>query len=85
MIGRTVACILLLISVIALPFWISVILALAAMFYFNFFIEAIFIFLISDLIHGVSEPKLFNLVFASFFVSVLIFVGMEVLKKKLRF
>lgn len=67
-----------------MPFWVSVILALAGMAYFSFFWEAVVLFLLSDLLYGVAEVRFLNLFFVSFLVSLLILIAIELLKKKLR-
>ena len=82
---RILAFLILLISILAFPLWVSAILALLGMMYFYFFIEAVILFLISDLLYGVPELKFFNIVFVSFFASLVIFIILKLLKKKLRF
>jgi len=84
MLLRILASIVLLLSVLFLPFWVSVILALASMAYFSFFLEAVFLFLLSDLLYGVKEPKLFNMIFVSFSIALVCFIILELLKKRLR-
>ncbi len=44
-----------------MPFGMSVILGLVGMVYFPFFIEAVVVFLISDLFFGTSEVKFFDI------------------------
>ena len=66
-----------------MPFWVSVILAFASMAYFPFFLEAVFLFLLSDLLYGVPEPRLFNSTFVSFFAALICFIILELFKKKL--
>lgn len=85
MILRILASVLLLFSILSLPLWVSAILALAAMIYFSFFIEAVALFLISDLLYGVPRPIFFNIIFVSFIAALIFFVIIELLKKKLRF
>lgn len=82
---RILAFILLLFSVLFLPFWVSVILALGAMVYFPVFWEATALFLLSDLLYGASEAKFFGMVFVSFFASIAVLIAIETLKKRLRF
>jgi len=67
-----------------MPFWVSVILALAGMAYFSFFWEAVVLFLLSDLLYGVSETRFLNIFFISFLVSLLVLILVELIKKKLR-
>ena len=85
MLLRILASIILLWSVLFMPFWVSVILALAGMAYFPFFVEALFLFLLIDLLYGVPEPRLFDMVFVSFTPALICFIILELLKKKLRF
>jgi len=85
MILRILASIILLLSVLFMPFWVSAILALAGMAYFPFFLEAVFLFFLSDLLYGVPEPRLFNIVFVSFILALTCFIIIELLKNKLRF
>ena len=84
MILRILAAFILLFSILFLPFWMSVVLALAGMAYFSFFLEAVFLFFLSDLLYGAPEPKLFNMVFVSFFSAFVCFIILELLKRKLR-
>ncbi|OGJ06413.1 hypothetical protein A2456_02390 [Candidatus Nomurabacteria bacterium RIFOXYC2_FULL_36_19] len=76
--------ILLLISVLFLPIWISAILALIGMIYFSLFLEAVFLFLLSDLLFGLKENGPFGIIFFSFTITLICFVILELLKKKLR-
>jgi uncharacterized membrane-anchored protein YitT (DUF2179 family) len=68
-----------------LPFWVSSLLAIAGMFYFNLFIEAVIIFLMSDFIYGVSEQKFHDNMFVSFLVSMILLTIIEIVKRKLKF
>jgi hypothetical protein len=80
---RILASIVLLWSVLFMPFWVSVILAAIGMAYFPFFLEAVFILLLSDLLYGV--PEFLNIALASFAAALACFIILELLKKKLRF
>lgn len=84
MILRILASVILLLSILFMPLWVSVILALLGMVYFSFFIEAVLLFLLSDLLYGAPEPKLFNIIFASSVLAFIYFVILELLKNKLR-
>ncbi len=84
MILRILASFLLLLSILYMPFWLSVILALAGMIYFSVYWESVVLFLLSDLLYGVREEKFFNMFFISLIVSFLVLIIVEVLKKKLR-
>ncbi|MFA5095179.1 MAG: hypothetical protein WC447_00745 [Candidatus Paceibacterota bacterium] len=67
-----------------MPFWVSIILALAGMVYFSFFWESVVLFFLSDLLYGVSEARFFNIFFVSLIVSFLVLIIIELLKKKIR-
>ncbi len=88
MVLRILASILLLLSVFFAPFWVTVILALTSMAYFKFFIEAVFLLLLSDLLFGVkvgpslSGDSTFTPV--SFLVTLVCFIVIQLLKDKLR-
>lgn len=85
MIYRILTSLLLLFSILFMPFWISVILALASMIYFSVFWEATVLFLLSDLLFGVKEAKFSGAVFISFVFSIIILLIIEIIKKKTRF
>ncbi|MDO8659995.1 MAG: hypothetical protein Q7K54_05365 [Candidatus Parcubacteria bacterium] len=85
MILRILAVTILLFSILFWPFWLSVILALMGMIYFSFFLEAPLLFLLSDLLYGIPEPRFFNLVFISFIYASICFIVIEFIKKKTRF
>ncbi|MFA6256914.1 MAG: hypothetical protein WCT29_01240 [Candidatus Paceibacterota bacterium] len=82
---RILASAVLLFSVIYLPFWVTVILALAGIIYFSVYWEAVALLFLSDVLYGVSEDKFFGMVFVSFFVSLIVLFAVEALKKKLKF
>jgi len=85
MIPRILASVFLLFSILFLPFWVSIILALAGMIYFNIFWEATILFLLSDLLYGMKDAKNSPIIFISFIVSVLFLIIIEIIKKKLKF
>jgi len=85
MLIRILASIFLLFSILFMPFWVSIILALAGMFYFAIFWEALALFLISDLLYGVREAKFHEIIFVSFILAIIFFLIIEILKKKLKF
>ncbi len=68
-----------------MPLWVSVVLALGGMIYFKVFWEAVALFLLSDLLFGVKEARLYGFIFVSFFVSLIIIIAVEIFKKKLKF
>lgn len=81
---RIIAILLLLLSILFLPFYISIILTALMMLYFSIFWESVTLFLLSDLLFGVKTEKFFGINFASFIVSVIVLLVLEVIKKKLR-
>jgi len=85
MIYRILASFLFLLSILFMPWWVSVILGLAGMIYFNKFFEAAVLFLLADLLFGVREVKFHNMIFVSFIITTIILIIIEVVKKKLKF
>lgn len=82
---RIFAFVVLLFSILFMPFWVSVILALAGMIYFSIFWEAVAIFLLSDLLYGAKEAKFFGAVFVSFVIFAIVLMAVEITKRKLKF
>jgi len=68
-----------------MPFWVYLTLAFMGMIYFSFFIEAIFLFFLSDLLYGTKEARFFDMFFVSFIISILLLIFVEFLKRKLKF
>jgi len=83
--ARILAAFLLLFSILFMPLWVSVVLALAGMIYYPFFLEAIFLFLLSDVLYGIPEPSFLNMIFISFLTATIVLIIIEFLKKKLKF
>jgi len=84
MIYRILASFLLLFSVLFMPFWVSVILALAGMIYFSRFFEAPVLFLLSDSLFGAKEARFNGMVFISFIIVAIVLIIIEIVKKKTR-
>jgi len=84
MILRIFTSLLLLISILFWPFWVSIILGLIGIIYFSKYWESIILFLLSDLLYGTKEERFFNIYFISFIISLLTLIIIEFLKKKLR-
>jgi len=82
---RVFTSILLVLSIFFMPFWLSVVLALAGMMYFRYYIEAVFVFLIGDLLYGAAEPKLYGVTFALSIMNLLLFICIEYIKPKLKY
>ena len=85
MILRISASILLLFSILFMPFWVSVILAFASMIYFSKFFEATILFFLSDLLYGTKETKGFPIIFTSFIMDIIVLIIIETMKKKVKF
>ena len=82
---RILATIIILLSVLFMPFWFSVILVLLGIIYFSFFFEALILIFISDLLHGANEGRYFHSIFLSLVIFSLLFILIEFLKKKFIF
>jgi predicted anti-sigma-YlaC factor YlaD len=82
---RICLAIILLFSVLFLPFWVSLCLAIVGMVFFSVFIEAVALLLLSDLLFGARESRLFNVFFVSMIISVVLLVVIEFFKSKSSF
>lgn len=82
---RIIASVILLCSILFMPFWLSVILAFFAIVYFPLYFEAVILFFLSDLLYGAREARFFGIVVISFIIAILLLAGMEIFKKKLKF
>ncbi|OGI92405.1 hypothetical protein A2933_00385 [Candidatus Nomurabacteria bacterium RIFCSPLOWO2_01_FULL_46_18] len=82
---RIIFFIILLASILFLPFWVSFLLAIIGMVFFLYYFEAIFILFISDLLYGATEARYFNLTFVSLVLSVILFLAIQFLKKRSTF
>ncbi len=85
MVLRILASIILLWSVLFMPFWLTVLLAIAGIIYFHLFFEALGAMLLSDLLFGTHEVKFSGIVFVSFVASIIFLIAAELIKKKLKF
>lgn len=85
MLYRVITGIVLFLSIFFVPFWVSLVLAVFAIIYFDYFFEAVFSMLVSDILYGVREEKLWNIVFFSTIVLMLFLILMEVFKRYLKF
>ncbi len=85
MLIRISAVILVLFSVLFMPFWLTILLVLAGMFYFSIFWEAVVLLLLSDFLYGVGEIRFQGVVFVSSIIATIVLLAIEALKKKLKF
>ena len=67
-----------------MPFWVSAILGISGIIYFNFFIEATALALVSDLLYGIKEERYFGLVFVSFVSTTIVLIISEIIKKQIK-
>jgi hypothetical protein len=84
MVARILFSILLLFSVLFLPFWVSIILGLIGIGYFPLYWEATALFLLSDLLYATPETKFLGIYFAALIIFILVLILAESLKRKIR-
>lgn len=82
---RIIFDLLLLLSVLFGPFWLSVILALAGFFLFPKFWEGVILLFLSDLLFGIKTPGFWGMPYVSIFIGAIAFGLVEYLKKHIRF
>jgi len=68
-----------------MPFWVSIILALFGIIYFRYYWESTILLFISDLLYGIKEDRFWDIYIISFFISFIVLLIAEMLKKKIRF
>jgi len=76
---------LLLISILFFPFFISLIIAVAGMFFIKYYWEVLVLFFIFDLIYGIQGNTIFSFYFGSLLLAICLLLIIEFFKKKLRF
>ena len=82
--SRIIATLVILFSVLFLPFWVTGILAFCGIVYFEFFLEGVFLMLLVDLLYGVQEQIFFNFYFVTFLVSLVLLFSLKFFKRKTR-
>ena len=85
MVARITFSVLILFSVLFLPFWVTAILTIVGIFLFSFYLESVFLLFLSDLLFGVKEEKLFGIFFFSFITSLIFLLLVEISKRKIKF
>ena len=85
MLLRVSSSLLILVSILFFPFWVSIILAILGVIYFRIFWEAIILFFISDLLFGIKEIRFLNTTLISTICLVIILILVEFIKRKLKF
>jgi len=81
---RTLIFFILILSVFFMPWWVSVCLGILGIIYFSYYIEAVIIFLLSDLLYGATSERYFGMVFVSAIAAILFLWLCEFIKTKLR-
>ena len=81
---RIAAGIVLFISVFWLPFWLTLLYALACLYFFDSFYEIIPAFMLVDLLYGAHEHRFFGFALVATAISIVAIVGMRALKRFLR-
>lgn len=85
MVLRILASLILLWSVLFMPFWFSAVLALAGIIYFPIYIEAVALMLLSDLLFGTRVAQFSGMLYIAFITAAIFLVIAELIKKKLKF
>lgn len=85
MVKRVFFSIILLFSVLFLPFYITIPLAIFGLFYFPVYFESIVLLFISDLLYGAKEMRYFDFRFVMSSLTLLLFILIVFFKKKLKF
>lgn len=75
--------ILLIFSAFFLPWWLSLPLAILGFFSFKFFIEAVLVFFIMDLMYAIPEPRFGGYMFVMSSIALLFLVAINLFKKKI--
>lgn len=83
--ARLGAIIALILCVLWLPFWVTLILGLTAVFYFKNFWAIIPIFLLYDLLYGLPQARWGEFQLLGLVMGSAIWAGAEVLKRRLKF
>jgi len=83
--ARILASIILFISIVFLPFYVSVPIAILGIIFFSNFLEAPILFFLLEILYGVRDFDLNGLIFKPFFIFIILVVVIEMAKKKIRF
>ncbi|MFC1720851.1 hypothetical protein ACFL0K_01210 [Patescibacteria group bacterium] len=81
---RIIADLILLLSVLFMPWWLTVILAFVLVFYFKSYYEFIIAGVLTDALYGVPQDWLFDLTLMYTSFSIVIFIFIQWLKTRLR-
>lgn len=78
---KTISLIVLSFSFLFLPFWVSLVVFLFSIFYFDDFYSALVVVFLADLLYGFETVHLFNISGAMFFSAVFLFYIVFLLKR----
>lgn len=76
---------ILFLSLFTTPWWVSVVIALAGVFFFTDFYEIIFAGFIMDIVYGAPNASFLNVQFISTVAAIFLFAGGAFLKKRMVF
>lgn len=82
--ARIIFSIVLFLSVLFLPFWVSAILGLIGILAFRYYFEAVGLLLISDLMFGAPTARFYNFTFVSTLFSLALLTATELVRDKLK-
>ncbi len=82
---RVMYSVVLLFSVLFLPYWFSLLLALVGVFYFDLYFEALALLFIADTLYGAKELRYFGFTFVTFLLGGVFLALSEFMKNKLKF
>ncbi|PCI20009.1 hypothetical protein COB64_02875 [Candidatus Wolfebacteria bacterium] len=68
-----------------LPFWVTLLLSISLLFYFENYFEIFFIFFVIDMLYGVHHSSFYNITLISVLIATSFYLFSVSLKKKLRF
>lgn len=85
MVVRVIFSLLLIFSVLFMPYWVAAALAFLGIIYFSMYWEAVLIMLFSDLLFGTPIYKLGGMTFVSFLGAFFVLIVTEVIKRRLKF
>ncbi|MDO8564724.1 MAG: hypothetical protein Q7R88_01890 [bacterium] len=81
---RIIADILMLVSLLLLPAWVTVCAAVVLFFYFQNYYEILLVGLLLDLFYALPVEPLFGFQYVYSIIGVVLFIGLSVIKDRLR-
>lgn len=83
--SRPISCLVMVVSIFFFPWWYSLALLVAAIFYFTRYYEALFFGLLMDLVYAAEVTEFRGIVLVSFSAAAILFFLIEFLKRRLVF